>query len=73
MSTEFEHDLTPDQWEVLKALRLPVINRNGLNQFIADELIVLGLAMKSEGRPVLTPQGRRVLIRGSSRLWDVAA
>jgi hypothetical protein len=73
MSAEFDHDLTPDQWEALKSLRLPAPNRNSLNQLVTGELTALGLATMTDGRPVLTPQGRHVLIRGSSRLWDVAA
>jgi len=54
MNAEFDYDLTPDQWETLKALRLPAAQRRILNRFVVDK-------------------GRSVLLRGSPRLWDVAA
>ncbi len=73
MSTEFEYELTPHQWETLKALRLAAAAPIRLNPFVLDELIAMQLAgMTSEG-PVITPAGRKVLIRGSSRLMDLAA
>jgi hypothetical protein len=73
MSAEFDHDLTPDQWEVLKALRLPAPRGRTLNRFVVEGLIKLQLAAMIDDYPVITPQGRTVLVRGSSRLWDVAA
>ncbi len=73
MNAEFDYDLTPDQWEALKALRTPAARCRTLNRFILDHLIGLGLVTPSGDFPVLTPRGRKVLIRGSSRLWDVAA
>jgi hypothetical protein len=73
MNAEFDYDLAPDQWEALKALRAPAVKGRALNRFILDELIALELATLSGEFPVLTPRGRKVLIRGSSRLWDVAA
>jgi hypothetical protein len=73
MSAEFDHDLTPDQWEVLKALRLPAPRGRTLDRFVVERLIGLQLAAMIEDYPVITSQGRKVLVRGSSRLWDVAA
>lgn len=73
MNAEFDYDLTPHQWEALKALRLPGPQGRGLNRFVLDELIVLQLAAMSEDLPVITPKGRSVLLRGSPRLWGVAA
>jgi hypothetical protein len=73
MNWEFDHDLTTDQWEVLKALRLPVGKRRNLVRFIVDRLVTLELATRIDDHPVLTERGRKALIRGSCRLWDVAA
>jgi hypothetical protein len=73
MSAEFDHDLAPDQWEVLKALRLPAPQGRTLDRFVIERLIGLQLAAMIDDYPVITPQGRKVLVRGSSRLWDVAA
>jgi hypothetical protein len=73
MSAQIDYDLTPDQWEALKALRLPAAQRRGLNQFAVKGLIALQLAAMGDNGPVITPMGRSVLLRGSPRLWDVAA
>jgi hypothetical protein len=72
MNTELDYDLTPDQWEALKALRAPSLKTRALNRFVLEDLIALGLAAMSD-EPVITPWGRKVLVRGSTRLWDVAA
>jgi hypothetical protein len=73
MDTELDYDLTPDQWETLKALRIPATERRGSNKTNVDHLIALGLAAVSAGRPCITAKGRSVLLRGSPRPLDVAA
>jgi len=73
MNAESDHELTLTQWETLKALRLPARNRSSVSSFIVDQLIAQGLAVMAEGIPFITPAGRKVLVRGSSRLLDVAA
>jgi hypothetical protein len=73
MNAEFDYDLTPDQWEVLKALRVPAPERRGTNRSVLEALIALGLAAMKDDVPVITPRGRKVLVRGSSRLLDLAA
>lgn len=72
MDTELDCDLTPDQWEALRALRSPAPARTRAH-CVLDSLVALGLASNDGGLPVITRRGRRVLIRGSSRLLDVAA
>lgn len=73
MDTEFDYDLTLDQWETLKALRMPgaVPQMTVGNQL--RNLVALKLVVMCEDSPLLTSRGRRVLVRGSSRLLDVAA
>ena len=73
MNANIDHDLTLDQWEALKALRTPPVKRRGLNRFVVEQLIALRLAAETGEGPVITPDGRSVLLRGSPRLWDVAA
>jgi hypothetical protein len=73
MNAEIDHDLTMDQWEALKALRTPAAKCRVLNRFIVEQLIALRLAEVSDDCPAITPEGRSVLLRGSPRLWDVAA
>jgi hypothetical protein len=73
MNPEFDYDLTPDQWETLKALRAPAPRARALNRFVVETLVALQLAEMTDGRAVLTPKGRSVLLRGSPRLLDLAA
>jgi hypothetical protein len=73
MDTELDYDLSPDQWETLKAFRIPATKRRGMNSFIVDHLVSLGLATIDDGPPRITAKGRSVLLRGSPRLLDVAA
>jgi hypothetical protein len=73
MNPELDYDLTPDQWETLKALRLPASKRRILNRFVVESLVALQLAAMTDDCSVITPKGRSVLLRGSPRLWDVAA
>ena len=73
MNAEFDCDLSHDQWEALKALRVTAPERRALNRNIIEELIALQLAAMSGDSPAITPRGRKVLVRGSSKLLDVAA
>jgi hypothetical protein len=73
MDTELDYDFAPDHWETLKGLRVSATERRGLNGSIVDHLVVLGLAAFSDGRPRITAKGRSVLLRGSTRLLDLAA
>jgi hypothetical protein len=73
MSTEFDYDLTLDQWEALKALRLTAPERRILNWAAVEILVALQLATMTDSGPIITPKGRSVLLRGSPRLWDMAA
>ena len=73
MNTEFDYDLTRDQWEVLKALRVPAADCRRLDRSAFRHLIALGLAELIGDRPGISAKGRSVLLRGSPRLWDVAA
>ncbi len=72
MNTEFDYDLSRDQWEALKALRLPTAERRIRDRLTAS-LIALELAAMIGDGSVITPKGRSVLLRGSPQLWDLAA
>ena len=72
MHTEFDCDLTPEQWETLKALRGGA-PRRAPNRFVLDQLVALGLASIDDGRPLITAKGRSVLLRGSMQLLDLAS
>jgi hypothetical protein len=56
-----------------EGVRLPEAERRILNRFVAEGLVALQLAAMTDDCPVITPKGRSVLLRGSPRLWDVAA
>jgi hypothetical protein len=73
MHTELDYDLTPDQWETLKALRVGAAQRRTPNHFVVEQLVALGLAAVDDGRPLITARGRSVLLRGSPQLLDLAS
>jgi hypothetical protein len=73
MNTELDHDLTPEQWEALKAMRTPVSMPRRLSRPALESLIALELVEVYDDIPLITAKGRKALIRGSSRLLDVAA
>lgn len=73
MDCELDCELTFDQWEALKALRAPAAAARIRARNVPESLVALGLVSIDGSLPVITPRGRRVLIRGSSRLLDVAA
>ena len=73
MSTEFDYDLTSDQWETLKALRGGAPQRRAPSRVVVHELVALGLATMDGGRPLITANGRSVLLRGSPQLLDLAS
>jgi len=74
MNDDFEYRLTPNQWEALKNLRSATSQPLRMNRRAVDDLIALGLADMSRDAPVITANGRKVLVRGSSLLLhDLAA
>ena len=74
MQDEFDYDLTPGQWEALKAFRASAPRRPPISRYAVESLIALGLAAMIDDAPVITQTGRKVLVRGSSQLLlDLAA
>jgi hypothetical protein len=73
MSDDFDFDLSPDQWETLRALRNPVSNGRLSKAYVVEGLVKLGLVAVNDGVSEMTPAGRKALVRGSCRLLDLAA
>ena len=74
MNDEFDCELTPDQWEVLKNLRKAASRPARTSRFAMERLIALGLVAMNGDVPVIRSKGRKGLIRGSSSLLlDLAA
>jgi hypothetical protein len=73
MNDEIDYELTVEQWETLKALRLPAAMLPALRGTVISDLAALGLVTICDTVSVMTPIGRKALVRGSSRLLDVAA
>ncbi|WP_028137744.1 hypothetical protein [Bradyrhizobium japonicum] len=73
MSNDFEFELAPDQWEALRTLRNPLPNGRLAKSYLVEGLVELGLVAINDGVPAITPAGRKVLVRGSCRLLDLAA
>ncbi|MBC9876409.1 hypothetical protein G8O24_03495 [Bradyrhizobium sp. INPA01-394B] len=73
MSNDVDFDLTPDQWEALRALRNPVPHGRLSKAYLLEGLVKLGLVVVHDGVPAMTATGRKVLVRGSCRLLDLVA
>lgn len=73
MSNDVDFDLSPDQWEALRALRNPASNGRLSKAYLVDGLVKLGLVVIHDGMPAMTEAGRKVLVRGSCRLLDLVA
>jgi ribosomal protein S19E (S16A) len=74
MHDEFDYDLTPGQWEALKAVRTATLRRPQISRYAIESLMALGLVAMNGDAAVITQKGRKVLIRGSSQLLlDLAA
>ena len=73
MSNDVDFDLSPDQWEALRALRNPASSGRLAKAYLLEGLAKLGLIDVKDGVPAMTPAGRKVLVRGSCRLLDLAA
>ncbi|MFT4115117.1 hypothetical protein [Bradyrhizobium sp.] len=73
MNIDVDFDLSPDQWEALKALRNPASNGRLSKAYLLEGLVKLGLVAIDDGVPAMTATGRKVLVRGSCRLLDLVA
>ena len=73
MKTEVDLVLDREQWETLKALGAPKPDYRRLDRRVFQQLISSELAALEDGRPVITPMGRKTVVRGSPRLWDLSA
>jgi hypothetical protein len=69
MDDEIDVDLDPIQWETLKVLGAPVPDYFRVNQFALQELVERELAAMRDGHPIITPVGRKAIVRGSPQLW----
>jgi hypothetical protein len=59
MNIEGDPDLSPDQWDVLKALRAPVANGRLAKSYVVESLIARGLVVVRDGSPTITAADAR--------------
>ncbi len=68
LDAEIDFPLDRSQWETLKALGAP----DRVDGPAIQTLVAAKLAEIHEGRPVLTAEGRKAVVRGSPSLWDAS-
>ena len=74
MNEEFDYDLTPSQWEALKALRTPAARLPRMSRYRDRRPDHAGTRRHERRHAGHHGKGRKVLIRGSSLLLqDLAA
>ena len=70
---QFDIDLDRTDWETLRALGAPEPDQRRLDERAFERLIASELVAVRDGRVVITAIGRKVIVRGSPRLWDLSA
>ena len=71
VDSEVDLILDHNQWETLKALGAPDANQWPVDKLAIERLIATKLADMRDGRPIITPMGRKAVVRGSPSLWDM--
>ena len=66
-------DFAEQYFEALKALRTPKPIGWQIEPKLLSQFYAAGLVELVNGHHSLTPLGRRVVVAGSPKLWDVAA
>ena len=69
MEDDIDCVLDRSQWEALKALGAPEPRYHALPADAYERLAASNLVALDDGQPVITPRGRRRIVRGSERLW----
>ena len=64
--------LDRSQWEMLKVLGAPDVDQRPVDKLAIERLVAAKLAEIRDGRPIITPMGRKVVVRGSPSLWDTS-
>lgn len=70
---QIDLDLDRTEWETLRNLGAPDPDRHTLDGQAFEHLVASELVAVRDGRAVVTPLGRKVIVRGSPRLWDLSA
>lgn len=72
VDSEIDLVLDRSQWETLKALGAPDADQRSVNKLAIEWLVAEKLAEMRDGRPIITPMGRKAVVRGSPSLWDTS-
>jgi hypothetical protein len=72
MEAEIDFHLDRSQWETLKALGAPDPCRWRVDGLAIQKLVAAKLAEIQGGRPAITSEGRKAIVRGAPRLWDAS-
>jgi hypothetical protein len=70
---QIDVDLDRTEWETLRNLGAPEPDHHSLDGQAFERLVASELVAVRDGRAVITPLGRKVIVRGSPRLWDLSA
>ena len=70
---QIDLDLDRTEWETLRNLGAPDSDRHTLEGQAFERLVASELVAVRDGCAVVTPLGRKVIVRGSPRLWDLSA
>ena len=72
VDSEIDLILDRSQWETLKVLGAPDADQRPVDKLAIERLVAAKLAEMRDGRPTITPMGRKAVVRGSPSLWDTS-
>ena len=72
VDSEIDLILDRSQWETLKVLGAPDADQRPVDKQAIERLVAAKLAEMRDGRPIITPMGRKAVVRGSPCLWDTS-
>jgi len=58
--------------ETLKVLGAPDADLRPVDKLAIKRLVAAKLSEMQDGRPIITPMGRKAVVRGSPSLWDTS-
>ena len=69
---QIDVDLDRTDWETLRSLGAPNADHHRLDGQAVERLVASEFVAVQDGRAVITPLGRKVIVRGSPRFWNLS-
>jgi hypothetical protein len=71
LPTDIADNLDRFEWDTLRSFCAPALARAYANREAIQRLVSADLLKLQDDRPAITAKGRKVLVSGSPRLWNL--